>query len=454
MIPTSDPTAATQDATQSHDSSGFDILILSNGPGELSTWVKPVVKKLRQQFGSNRAQFRISVVLSPCPNASGREGEIARRTSGVDRVQDATAFFPFLIVGKTLENWDWRSKGIIVFLGGDPLFPVILGKRLGYRTVVYAEWEALWHGWVDRFAIMQPGILDRVKPQYRHKFSVVGDLMTDAGSDGGDVELNSHQRVIGLLPGSKAAKLGQGVPLGCAIADLLHQADPSIRFVIPLAPALDELTLAAYADPQQNPCVELMGGIGARLNRVGEQSVLQTDRGTQIELHSIGDDGPCTPHYNLLRQCTLCVTTVGANTAELGALGIPMVMVLPTNQLDAMRAWNGVTGLIANLPIVGSWFAKGINWWALRKMGLLAWPNIWAGRSIVPEMVGRLTPEMVVETVQDYLDHPEKLEAVRQELRQVRGESGAALNVVKIVEELLAETGMAPQSPILGDPTP
>jgi lipid A disaccharide synthetase len=422
----------------------LDILILSNGPGELSTWVKPVVQQLRQRLGSDRTHLRISVVLSPCPNASGREGEIARQTRGVDRVQEAQHFFPFLLFGKTVEGWDWRSKGVIVFLGGDPLFPVILGKRLGYRTVVYAEWEALWHGWIDRFAIMQPGILDRVKPDHRHKFSVVGDLMTDAGSGreegiSREGEISPAQRMIGLLPGSKAAKLGQGVPLGCAIADLLHQADPSIRFVIPLAPALDEATLAAFADPEQNPCVELMGGIGARLTKVGEQSVLETDRGTQIELHSIGDDGPCTPHYNLLRQCTLCVTTVGANTAELGALGIPMVMVLPTNQLDAMRAWNGITGLFANLPIVGSWFAKGINWWALRKVGLLSWPNIWAGRSIVPELVGKLTPERVVETVQDYLDHPEKLEAFKQELRQVRGDSGAALKMVAIVEELLAE---------------
>ncbi len=437
MIPASD-----RPVLSSVQVSALDILILSNGPGELSTWVKPVVQQLRERLGTDRSQVRISVVLSPCPNASGREGEIARQTQGVDRVQDATDFLPFLILGKTVEGWDWRSRGVIVFLGGDPLFPVILGKRLGYQTVVYAEWETLWHGWVDRFAIMQPAILEKVKPQYRSKFSVVGDLMTDAGSGQGSIAMHSGSPMIGLLPGSKAAKLGQGVPLGCAIADLLHQADPSIRFVIPLAPALDAVTLAAFADPAQNPCVELMGGIGARLKQVGEQMVLVTDRGTEIELHSIGDDGPCTPHYQLLRQCTLCVTTVGANTAELGALGIPMVMVLPTNQLDAMRAWNGITGIIANLPGIGSLFAKGVNWWALRKIGLLAWPNIWAGRSIVPELVGRLTPELVVAQVQDYLDHPEKLEAVRQELRQVRGESGAALKVVNLVEELLAESGM------------
>ena len=182
-----------------------------------------------------------------------------------------------------------------------------------------------------------------------------------------------------------------------------------------------------------------MGGISARLHRSGTRTVLKTDGGTEIELHSIGDDGPRTPHYGLLSQCTLCVTTVGANTAELGALGIPMIMVLPTNQLDVMRAWNGIPGILANLPGVGALFAKVINWMVLRKGGLLAWPNIWAGRSIVPEMIGYLTPDLVVAKIQDYLDHPEKLDAMKQELRQVRGEPGAALKVVEIVEELLAE---------------
>ena len=430
----------------------IDILILSNGPGELSTWVRPVVRQLQQRLGTHPEHLRVSIVLSPCPNASGMEAEIARNNPGIDRVQAAPDFFPFLLFGKTAQNWDWRKRGVIIFLGGDPLFPVILGKRLGYRTVVYAEWEALWHGLVDRFAIMQPKILDTVKPKYRSKFRVVGDLMTDAGISGQvapiiplDTSPNKIHRktpgvTIGLLPGSKAAKLGQGVPLGCAIAELLHKRDPSIRFVLPMAPALDEATLEKFANPASNPAVALMGGVSAQIVRSGTDTFLKTLGGTEIELHAIGDDGPRTPHYGLLNQCDLCITTVGANTAELGALGIPMIMVLPTNQFDAMRSWNGILGLLANLPGVGSLFAKGINWVMLRKVGLLAWPNIWAGRSIVPEMVGRLTPEMVVEKIQDYLDHPEQLEAMRQELRQVRGEPGAALKVVEIVEELLAET--------------
>ena len=424
--------------------SPIDILILSNGPGELSTWVKPVVQELRRQFGAGR-QCRISVVLSPCPNASGQEGEIARSYPEVDRVQDATDFFPFLLWGKTKTQWEWRSKGIILFLGGDPLFPVVLGRRLGYKTVVYAEWETLWTGWVNRFAVMKQKLIDNAPIKHRHKFAVVGDLMSSSAIEDMTM-LESVNPVIGLLPGSKAAKLAQGVPFMCAIADQLQSYYPDLKFVLPLAPTLTVEQLAEYGNPQKNPIVTMMGGITVILHRSISESPsessrdwLETSGGTIIELKTLGDDGPRTPHYNTLRRCTLCLTTIGANTAELGALAIPMIILLPTNQLDAMRAWNGIPGILANLPGIGSLFAKAINTIALRKIGLLAWPNIWAGRSIVPEMVGHLTADQVTEKVRSYLDHPDRLEAMKKELRQIRGEPGAAQKLVKIVEDLLNE---------------
>ncbi|MEO1182357.1 MAG: hypothetical protein AAFX51_16255, partial [Cyanobacteria bacterium J06636_28] len=43
-----------------------DVLILTNGPGEVSTWVKPVVQQLRKRE-PDHGQLRLSVMLSPCP---------------------------------------------------------------------------------------------------------------------------------------------------------------------------------------------------------------------------------------------------------------------------------------------------------------------------------------------------------------------------------------------------
>ncbi|WP_138504732.1 lipid-A-disaccharide synthase [Nostoc sp. PA-18-2419] len=421
-----------------------DILILSNGPGEVSTWVRPVVKALRQELGDDRSVVRISVVLSPCPNATGKEAAIALSYPEVDRVQSAEHFWQFLLWGKTFDNWDWRSCGVVVFLGGDQIFPVVIGKKLGYRTVVYAEWEARWHNWIDRFGVMKPQVGARVSQKYAHKFTVVGDLMLEASSHssliiGQELVTNDQGQItdlIGLLPGSKAAKLTQGIPIMLAIAEHIHANRPQTKFVIPVAPTVDLQTLASFGDSQKNPFVETFGisNVSLFIPKDGKSKALfKTQTGLTVELCQEN------PAYDLLSQCCICLTTVGANTAELGALGVPMIVLLPTQQLDAMRSWDGLPGLLANLPGVGSTFAKVINWLFLRRKGLLAWPNIWAQSEIVPELVGKLQPKEVGEMVLDFLAHPEKLDEIRVKLRQVRGESGAAQKIAKIIGEEISK---------------
>lgn len=418
--------------THFHTMQPLDILILSNGPGELTTWVRPVVQALRQQMGDDRNHIRISLVLSPCPNASGREVEIAQTYPEIDRIQAAQHFFPFLITGKTADSWDWRSQGVVVFLGGDQLYPVIIGKRLGYRIVVYGEWETRWHRWVDRFGVMKPDVIDRAPSRYAHKLVVVGDLMAEAGKQSLGSEQDG-QELIGILPGSKPAKLAQGVPLGLAIAQRIHQVRPNTRFVIPVAPTLDPIRLQRFADPTQNPILRIFGNVAAELNTDQNSLYLKLADGLRIDL--------CTdaPAYDVLSQCCLCLTTVGANTAELGALAVPMIVLIPTQQLDAMRAWDGIPGLLANLPIVGTQFAKFINWWFLRKKRLLAWPNIWAGEAIVPELVGELNPQDVANIAIHLLNHPDELEEIRRKLRQARGTPGAAQQFAQLVQDVASQ---------------
>ncbi|MCC3421042.1 MAG: lipid-A-disaccharide synthase [Microcoleus sp. PH2017_01_SCD_O_A] len=411
-----------------------DILILSNGPGELATWVRPAVQALRQQLANKGTEARISVVLSPCPHATGKEAEIALSYPEVDRVQAPEHFFRFLLSGKTAQNWDWYETGVVLFLGGDQFFTVVIGKRLKYRTVTYAEWDARWYRWIDRFAAMKPEVLAKVPQKYADKFTVVGDLIAEVGDRKSETKDGVQPRreieLIGLLPGSKAAKLALGVPLCLAIAQSIHRVRPETRFVIPVAPSLDVQTLARFADAEQNPCLHLFANASAELH-LTESPFLQTATGLKIELWTQ------TPAYDLLSKCSLCLTTVGANTAELGSLAVPMIVLIPTQQLDAMKAWDGLPGLLANLPLVGSVFATGINWLILQlgRGKLYAWPNIWAGEEIVPELIGRLEADVVADLAIDYLSHPDKLARIGDRLRSVRGESGAARKIAELVCE-------------------
>ncbi|WP_009545439.1 hypothetical protein [Crocosphaera subtropica] len=413
----------------------IDILILSNGPGEITTWVRPVVRALRKQLGDDPAQTRISVMLSPCPHSTGQEATIARRYPEVNRVQSSEHFFSFLLWGNTVDNWDWRDKGVVLFLGGDQFYPLMIGKRLGYRTIIYAEWEARWYRWLDCFAVMNQRVMEGIPGSYRNKLNIVGDLMADFSPTSLNFVEMSANPVIGILPGSKAGKLTQGVPLCLAIAEKIYQHKPHAHFILPIAPTINRETLVRFADPDSNPFVMKMGGVSGQLivenKGKKENYYLKTKTGLKIQLISQ------FPAHKHLQECCLALTTVGANTAELGALGIPMIVLLPTQQLDAMRTWDGIPGILANLPLLGSQLAKLINARVVKMGRLFAWPNIWAKEEIVPELKGELQAETVADLVLDWLDNPSKLNQIHHRLLQVRGQPGAAQKIAQIVEQQL-----------------
>lgn len=446
----------------------LDILILSNGPGELATWVYPVVRA----FADIRTPLRISLVLVPCPHASGQEAAIARAYGGVDRVQGAEHFWPFLLSGKTQENWDWSARGVVLFLGGDQFFAVVLAKRLGYGCVVYAEWEARWLAWVDRVGLRR-GDGQQIGDRHRHKVEIIGDLMSESGKaqdDSGDrvyTQLGIHRDrpLVALMPGSKPNKLKIGVPLCVGIGDRLHQDHPQVCCIIPVAPSLNLETLASYADPDQNRDFKYSGGIAATLVQPETGlPYLLTPQGAKIYLWQE------IPNYDLLSCVQICVTTVGANTAELASLAIPMLVLLPAQQLKISRvhSWEGLAGLLVKLPAIGYWWTRfvfwfvvfyGLGWrrswqfltssetnWDLVKegLGLRAWPNLWAGKEIVPELVGPLEPADVAAKIMDYLDSPHRLEEMRHALEKVRGEPGAAKALVNMVMTVAGITAEEP----------
>ena len=409
-----------------------DIVILSNGPGEIATWVRPVVRALTRVFDDDQAEIRISVLLSPCPHSTGKEAAIASSYSAVDRVLPAAEFWSFLLWGKTKDNWQWHQRGIVVFLGGDQFYTVAISKRLGYSSLIYAEWDARWYRFVDRFAAMNQKAIARVPKSYQHKFSLVGDLMADVALEVKQSNLGKTP-LVGLFVGSKPAKLSQGVPLCLAIAEKIQQQQPETKFIIPVAPTLDLATLGNYASRQHNSLIPSLGNVTAELIYSTQPPYLITSGGTKIELITE------FPAYQTIADCQLCLTTVGANTAELTALRVPMIVLLPTQQLDAMRSWDGLPGILANLPGVGTAFAKLINWLVLKQGRLFAWPNIWAGSEIVPELVGKLEPEQVAQLVLDYLQHPDKLKMMSDRLNAVRGQTGAAQQIADIIKQEISK---------------
>ena len=416
---------------------GLAIVLVSNGPGELSTWVRPLAEQLHREMALRprqpRADCRLDLVLVPCPNGTGQEHRAAARWGLFARIVPAQRFWQLLL--RPGRHGPWPRRGLVVFLGGDQFWTVLLSARLGYRHLTYAEWVARWPRFNDRIAAMGPHVIERLAPRWHARTVVVGDLMGDlAGSEASRRPLAAGPW-LALLPGSKPAKLRVGLPFMLETADRLAQLRPGLRFLLPLAPTVALAELPAYGGPA-NPLAAHYATGQPRLQPGPDGPELVTPAGTRIlvlEHH---------PAHAALSQCALALTTVGANTAELAALAVPMLVLLPTQHLQEMQAWDGLAGLLARLPLLRRLLGVALGLWRLRQRRWLALPNIAAGRAVVPERLGRITPEQIAAEAADWLASPQRLAGQRDDLRRLRSGAeamgpGAVAALAALVRQLL-----------------
>ena len=363
-------------------------------------------------------------MLVPCPNATGQERMAAEPWGLFERIVPARRFWSLLL--RPQRYGPWPQRGVVVFLGGDQFWTVLLSARLGYRHITYAEWVARWPGWNDRIAAMSESVQRQLPARYQSRCRVVGDLMADLSSFARREDPLPEGQWVALLPGSKPAKLSVGMPFLLETADRLAQLQPECRFLLPLAPTTSVAELLRFAG-DSNPIAARYGATVAAV----DQGELVTAAGTRIRLLQRH------PAHGPLSQCALALTTVGANTAELGALAVPMIVIVPTQHLEVMQAWDGGLGLLARLPGLRRLIGALLTVWRLRNNGLMAWPNISAGRAVVPERVGAITPEEIALEASDWLDSPERLAGQQQDLQALRGDPGAVAALAAEVRELL-----------------
>jgi lipid A disaccharide synthetase len=376
-------------------------------------------------------------VLVPCPNATGSELRAAKQMGLFERVLPASRFWWLLL--RPRRHGPWPRQGVVVFLGGDQFWTVLLSARLGYRHITYAEWVARWPQWNDRIAAMGASAADRLGQRWHGRCQVVGDLMADLSDSARSSAPLPQGEWVALLPGSKRAKLQVGMPFLLRSADLLLQLRPQTRFLLPVAPTTSVEELLSHAS-HANPLLRHYGEASPRLEQRQSDRWLVTEAGTEVLLVEEH------PAHGVLSQCALALTTVGANTAELGALAVPMLVLVPTQHLHVMQAWDGGLGVIARLPLLRWLIGVALTAWRMRNRGFLAWPNISAGRLVVPERVGAISPDGIAEEAAAWLAEPQRLQGMRNDLRSLRGQPGAVAALASMVEELLPQApGLPPR---------
>ena len=413
------------------------LIFVSNGPGELTTWVKPLAQELHKQIEirpkAKTSSISLNLVLVPCPNATGNENLVAQKWFQFENIIRAKNFWELLIKPKKFGSWP--SNGLVIFLGGDQFWSVLLSARLGYLHMTYAEWIVRWPFWNDRVVAMSNNIVRRLPRSIQSRCSVIGDLTADLTET---TEINDplpSGKWIALMPGSKSAKLKIGIPFFLDVADKISKLKPECKFLIPVAPTTN-LDQIKYFGSKKNPISKkYKSGIKSitKANNKETRGILITNNSTEILLQEK------YPAYNDLIQCDIALTTIGANTAELGALNIPMIVVIPTQHILVMEAWDGLLGFIARLPILKLFLGLIISLVKLRKKGLMAWPNISAKKMIVPERIGHITTKQIAEEAIEWINSPSRLSGQRDDLQALRGNKGATQKFCQEIIKLLTE---------------
>jgi len=413
------------------------IIFVSNGPGELTTWVNPLAKELHKQIALRpkvkESLLSLNLVLVPCPNSTGNENLVAKKWLQFENIIKADNFWELLI--KPQKFGSWPSKGLVIFLGGDQFWSVLLSARLGYLHMTYAEWIARWPFWNNRIVAMSKNIVDKLPRRIQHRCSVIGDLTADLTETAKIDDPLPSGKWIALMPGSKKAKLKIGIPFFLDVADKISKSMPDCKFLIPIAPTtnIDEIK---YFGSRKNPISkQYSSGIKSitKANQKEGRGTLITNNSTEILIQEK------YPAYSDLSQCDIALTTVGANTAELGSLNIPMIVVVPMQHISVMEAWDGFVGLIARLPILKWCLGLLISYIKLRKRGFMAWPNISAQRMIVPERVGNITTTQIAEETINWLKSPARLSGQKEDLKSLRGDKGATKKFCQEIINLLKE---------------
>jgi len=399
------------------------VVIVSNGPGELATWVKPVldylIKQKSSSINSNAPNYKLILTLVPCPNATGKEFKVANDWQILDLIIPAKHFLKLLLKPSLFGKWP--KTGVVVFLGGDQFWNILLAKRLGYQSITYAEWIARWPRWNLHIAAMNNEVRNKLPKKFKKKCQVIGDLMADVKNNLSPINEMNNKEWIAILPGSKKAKLSIGIPFFLEVADNIKECEKNINLIIPIAPTT-ELKDFIFFQSDKNPITKYYSSKIKSIKKIDNSIfdyVLETSKNTKIFILNQNSN------HNILSQCKLAITTVGANTAELAAINLPMIVVLPTQHLNAMNAWDGIFGIIGKITFINRVQTFLIKRWYLKNNKFFAWPNIKANKQIIPERVGIISPKDISDEAIYLLNEKNILSEQKINLLKIRGEKGA-----------------------------
>ncbi|AFM20976.1 hypothetical protein Anamo_0319 [Acetomicrobium mobile DSM 13181] len=365
------------------------VYILTNGPGELWDWARPLVYEL------DKRGIRSVLWLLPCQFASGMERICAHRLSFYRIIG------PYNWAKTFYESIRARDVGLVVQLGGDLMFGRFLSRMSGAELFCYTYGRKRGLHGCSRVFTAYEVMADHIREDGVSPL-VIGDLVADSlrldldVGEGPKMGLPAQKytsRKVALFPGSRPAIRQRAL-------SYLRELYGHLRSLLDI----DVITLLSPFSLDE----EVKAWEEAGLNPTRES----------------------TPFA--LRGVDLALTQPGTNTLELFYLRVPTLVAVPYAFLSDIP-FSGLKGVMLRLPLVKDRLLQSLS----KKKGMLSWPNRITGKNLIPELVGDYTPKELAEAMIEYLNDIYWLKKTSELMGQLTSSYGASKRLAEEIMQCL-----------------
>jgi hypothetical protein len=350
----------------------------------VSAWVLPFITS----FKKLKPHSKITICLTPCQYASGREFNVLSHSKDIDIILSPKET---LILIKSFPWFRKKNKnGAIMFFGGDPLYTQLLSLKFGFPCFGYSEHQ------------------QRLGFLFKHTFykNNCGDLMSEKIKSLTlskeeilkKYDLPSNKKILLVFCGSRPAHFKPFFPFMLETIQKLTTKDKNIHPIFVISPFIPD---------------ELVN----ELNSTQSQVI----RADSIELMSVA---------------TCLVTLPGTNTAEAMYMRLPTLAVIPLNRPDLIL-FDGLLGLLGEIPVLGIALKKCIISILKRKKKFYTHPNNLLNKTVIPELIDNITIDSLSKTIYDLLNDDQKLTKIKTDLSEIQIPTRVAENIVtKILSKI------------------
>jgi len=392
-----------------------DLIIFSNGPGEVSTWVKPVIEAVRKRTDL-AARYRTTLIMHPCQFGSGNEHRVAGDFEGVDKTITPGQYVKIILFGA--RAYGFSRRGIVFSLGGDLMHPVLFQKRIRGKYTLYAYSHNTGHErHYERLFVRNGYVRDSylkrgVRPD---RVVIVGDLvhsslacLRDRDEVRKEIGVSGREKMVIFMPGSRDFEVTYMLPVFLRVMDGLTSRLSNTRvFILKSSYITYELIERGLE----------MGGRIREAESLPGKLKRNDDGGWEIEY--VGGKRVRILEGGLEywgKGVDFAVTLPGTNTIQLAYRKIPELVVAALNKPEVIPV-EGLFGLMKWVPIIGKPVLKRAVLRYAKKFPFAALPNIYTGQEVVPELFGVFQTDDITRRLVDILEKGEEKE-IKKRLSQ------------------------------------